>query len=188
MVFSVFLTTGNVFATGLSGDDSAVGIEEAIKLKMDITHQNYPEKEITVTLIINSSVDSSKVGVDWFYDDKILKIVGDQKDILNIKAGVPYTIEKKFEPKTNYTLSKNYEMTLATQVVAAAYERNYVNNIEIPIVLNKEFEVTPTLDSFASSKNTYNLLSVGIYIVLGAMVLALVVLAIRRFLDYLEKD
>lgn len=175
-----------VFAA--SSEGNAVGLDEAIKLDLKVTDQNYPQKLISVTLTINSSIDSSKVGVDWFFDENILKVVGEEKDIINLKANEPYVIVKQFEPKTKYTLFEDYKMNLAAQVMAAAYERNYINNVETSITLNKEFEVVPIIDSYSSNKNIYNILTIALYLVIAGMIIALSVLAIKRFLAYLESD
>ena len=188
LVISLFFIIPNSKSFAASNDTKAVGLDEAIKLDLKVIDQNYPQKIISVKLTINSSIDSSKVGVDWFYDDNILKVVGEKKDIINIKANEPYIIVKQFEPKTKYTLFEDYKMNLAVQVMAAAYERNYINNVETPITLNKEFEVLPIIDSYSSNKNIYNLLTIALYLVLAGMIIALSVLAIKRFMAYLESD
>lgn len=173
---------------GFNDDPNQVAIDEALKLNLEIIDQTYPNKGIIIKLTIDPQIDSGKAAVTWFYDDNILKPVGESEDVIALAKGNKVELTKEFTPLTKYSLLNDYEHVISVKVAAAAYDRNYINTTRLELTFNKEFENIPLLDSYVSHKNLYNVLTTALYCLVGAMVVALITLAIKRFISYLNSD
>lgn len=186
VILPLFSMTPLVF--GFNDDPNQVAIDEALKLNLEIIDQTYPNKGIIIKLTIDPQIDSGKASVTWFYDDNILKPVGESEDIIALKSGNKVELTKEFTPLTKYSLLEDYEHVISVKVAAAAYDRNYINTTRLELTFNKDFENTPLLDSYVSHKNLFNVLTTALYCLVGAMVIALITLAIKRFISYLNSD
>jgi hypothetical protein len=175
-------------ALAFNDDPNQVAIDEALKLKLEIIDQTYPNKGLIIKLTINPQIDSGKTAITWYYDSNILKPVGSDEDIISLTNGNSVELTKEFIPLTKYSLLEDYEHVISVKVAAAAYDRNYINTARLELVFNKDFENTPLLDSYISHKNLYNVLTTALYCLVGAMVVALITLAIKRFISYLNSD
>lgn len=178
----------NTLVSGFNDDPNQIAIDEALKLKLEIIDQTYPNKGIIIKLTIDPQIDSGKAAVTWFYDDNILKPVGESEDIIALSSGNTVELIKEFTPLTKYSLLDDYEHVISVKVAAAAYDRNYINTSRLELLFNTEFENVPLLDSYVSHKNLYNVLTTALYCLVGAMVVALITLAIKRFISYLNSD
>lgn len=163
-------------------------IDEAMKIDLSIDDQLYPSKNIMIKLKINSLIDSSKVGITWFYDDEVIKRIGSETDIISLSKDNESIVYKEFEPFTKYTLKKDHDITISVKIVAAAYDRNYVNTEELDFKLNQDFEITPLLNSYITHRDVYNLLVGVLYFVLAVLLIVLITLGVKRFLIYLDSD
>ena len=173
---------------GFNDDPADLQIDEALSLDLAIDDQAYPSKTITMKLTIDSLIDSGKTTIDWYYDDKIVKREGLEQDVIQVVKDGQVIVYKEFTPNMKYTLLEEYDFAISVRVIAAAYEKNYVGTDRVDVRLNKDFEVDPILDSYTTHKNIYNVLTTALYCLVGALVLTLVTLGIRRFISYLNSD
>lgn len=173
---------------GFNDDPADLQLDEALKLDLVVDDQAYPSKTFTMKLTIDSLIDSGKTTIDWYYDDKIVKRAGPEQDVIQVSKDGQVVVYKEFTPNMKYTLLENYDFAISVRVVSAAYEKNYVSTDRVELSLNRDFEIDPILDSYTTHKNIYNILTTALYCLVGALVLTLLTLGIRRFISYLNSD
>lgn len=181
-----------VYAQDVNDYDQHVPIvsDPALKLKLDPpTYQSYPSKKITLTLEIDSSIDSNRVGVKWFYPVTLFEIEGSDRDVVSVTKGNKTTITKAFIPRKSLPIAtSNRNVNFATEVNAFLAGENYLSSTDLKVVFTPDMIVSPTLSSYVQERNIliFKVWStrIGIVLFFGLAV----VFVVKQFRDYLNID
>lgn len=162
----------------------------ALKLQLEKpTDQEYPSKSFDIVLTVDSLIDSNRVGVKWFYNDRLLNITGPERDIISVVNGEKTTLRKTFTPEVVLPPSLvNRRVEIAVEVNGFVAGENYLSSSEIVLLFTPDMVITPTLDSYTRSK-TMNTIRVwglwsGAIIILGIAIF----FVYRQFKEYLNTN
>ena len=164
--------------------------DPALKLQLDKPiDQEYPSKSFDLVLTVDSLIDSNRVGVKWFYNDKLLDISGAERDIINVVKGQKTILRKTFTPKEVLPPSKvNRRVEIAIEVNGFVAGENYLSSAETVVVFTPEMVITPTLDSYSRAKTINTIRVWGLWA--GAIILfgIAIFFLFRQFKEYLNTD
>lgn len=153
------------------------------------TEQEYPSKKIKVTLSVDSLIDSSKVGVKWFYTSNLLDISGEERDVITVVKGQRTTITKEFTPKSNLRKSVvNRRVEIAVEVNGFVAGENYLSSAEIPVLFTPDMVITPTLESYTKQKNMYIFRTWAIRGGIVALFLLSILFVVKQLRAYLNTN
>lgn len=162
----------------------------ALKLQLEKpTEQEYPSKSFDIVLTVDSLIDSNRVGVTWFYNERLLNISGPERDIISVVKGQKTTLRKTFTPEVVLPPSLvNRSVEIAVEVNGFVAGENYLSSAETDILFSPDMVITPTLDSYTRAKtiSTIRVWSLwsGAAILLGLAIFFL----IRQFRNYLNTE
>ncbi len=162
----------------------------ALKLQLDLpTDQEYPSKSFDIVLTVDSLIDSNRVGVKWFYNERLLNIAEPERDIISVVKGQKTTLRKTFTPEVILPPSTvNRRVEIAVEVNGFVAGENYISSNKTELVFTPDMVITPTLDSYTRAKTISTIrvwsLWTGAIILLGLAIF----FVIRQFREYLNHD
>ncbi len=181
-----------VFAEELENNDGSEQIveivDEAIKLDLSITNQNFPAKEITFKIVIKPEINIARAQLAWIYNDRIFVISGSSTELLNLKAGEEVVLYKTFNTKRIFSFNENLKYEIGAKVTGLAFDKNYLSSRKVSFSINKDFELLPLLSDYQQQKTIITTIYWLLAIIAGIVVIWLIILGIRKFKAYLESD
>lgn len=166
--------------------------DPALKLELSTYGQEYPEKTFPVTVEIASSIDSSKVGVEWNYPESLLVPVGEQRDIVTVINGQTTLVTKEFQP-TEFALANPRNILLrraevGVRVNAFVADRNFLSSTALTVEFNEDMEVIPQYDEYKTDKLITTIITISGYILIFGLIVAVILLAVKRFRTWLNTE
>lgn len=161
---------------------------QAYQLDLNVEKQDYPSKNIHLILEIKSNINSGRATVDWIYNSNIIEPVNGDTDIISLTENNTTIVNKEFKFKTQYKLKDENDLKITAKVSALAFNKNYINLVDNNSKVNSEFEILPLLDEYQRDKNIYNIIINAIYFVIGAIIISIITIIVKRFIDYLNSD
>ncbi|HRN86150.1 MAG TPA: hypothetical protein PKU78_02040 [Candidatus Dojkabacteria bacterium] len=162
----------------------------ALKLQLVLpTDQEYPSKSFDIVLTVDSLIDSNRVGVKWFYNERLLNIAEPERDIISVVKGQKTTLRKTFTPEVILPPSTvNRRVEIAVEVNGFVAGENYISSNKTELVFTPEMVITPTLESYTRAKTFYTIRVWGLWT--GAVILLglAIFFVIRQFREYLNHD
>ncbi|MCA9380326.1 hypothetical protein KC675_04065 [Candidatus Dojkabacteria bacterium] len=162
----------------------------ALKLQLEKpTDQEYPSKSFDIILTVDSLIDSNRVGVTWFYNDRLLNITGPERDIVSVVKGEKTTLRKTFTPEVVLPPSLvNRRVEIAVEVNGFVAGENYLSSAETVVLFTPDMVITPTLDSYSRAKTMNTIRVWGLWS--GAVILLGIAIffVYRQFREYLNTD
>lgn len=162
----------------------------ALKLQIDPpTHQSYPSGKFTLTLTVDSLIDSNRVGIKWFYPSNLFNISGEERDVITVVKGQKTTITKEFTPKEILPPSiVNRGVNIAVEVNGFVAGENYLSSADIDLVFTPDMVIVPTLESYTREKTLtiirIGAIRIGIVLLFGVAAFFLG----KQLKDYLNTD
>lgn len=162
----------------------------ALKLQIEKpTEQEYPSKSFDIVLTVDSLIDSNRVGVKWFYNERLLNITGPERDIISVVKGQKTTLRKTFTPEAVLPPSLvNRSVEIAVEVNGFVAGENYLSSAETVILFTPDMVITPTLENYSRAKTFSTMRVWGLWS--GAVILLGLALffVIRQFRNYLNTE
>jgi hypothetical protein len=162
----------------------------ALKLQLvNPTDQEYPSKSFDIILTVDSLIDSNRVGVTWFYNDRLLNITGPERDIVSVVKGEKTTLRKTFTPEVVLPPSLvNRRVEIAVEVNGFVAGENYLSSAETVVLFTPDMVITPTLDSYSRAKTMNTIRVWGLWS--GAVILMGIAIffVYRQFREYLNTN
>lgn len=196
MLIIALILFSQIFYFTVYAQEEAVTTSEQINiisdpaLKLDLrkpTEQDFPSKEFEVTLLVDSLIDSNRVGVDWIYDKTLFTVEGGDSDVVTVVNGNQTTITKKFIPKPNPPVSiVNRKTNIGVRVNGFVAGENYISTAQIDMTLSPEMVILPVLENYqrADTLNTVKNITIIVLLVLAVVVGGF--FGIRKFIKYLN--
>lgn len=162
----------------------------ALKLQLvNPTDQEYPSKSFDIILTVDSLIDSNRVGVTWFYNDRLLNIAGPERDIVSVVKGEKTILRKTFTPEVVLPPSLvNRRVEIAVEVNGFVAGENYLSSAETVVLFTPDMVITPTLDSYSRAKTMNTIRVWGLWS--GAVILMGIAIffVYRQFREYLNTN
>lgn len=162
----------------------------ALKLQLEKpTEQAYPSKSFDIVLTVDSLIDSNRVGVKWFYNDRLLNITAPERDVISVVKGQKTVLRKTFTPEEILPPSVvNRRVEIAVEVNGFVAGENYLSSAETSLLFTPDMVITPTLDNYTRAKTMNTLRVWGTWI--GAIILLGIAIffVFRQFREYLNTD
>jgi hypothetical protein len=162
----------------------------ALKLQLTKpTDQEFPSKSFDIVLTVDSLIDSNRVGVKWFYNDRLLNLALPERDVISVVKGQKTTLRKTFTPKEVLPASAvNRRVEIAVEVNGFVAGENYISSAETELLFTPEMVITPALDSYTRDKTMNTIRVAGLWtsaiIIFGIAIF----FVIRQFREYLNTD
>ncbi len=172
--------------------DTSVGKTQEISdpaLKITLTEgvQVYPTKRFPITLTIDSSIDSNRIGINWIYPTDAFLIEGNLTDVLTVSAGQRTTFTKYFLANKSYkTINPTTKFGFGVRVHGVVADKNYLSSTEMKLNFNNEVEKLPVDGTYTRDKTIAMVISWIEVIAVIAIIIAVIVLIVRRFKAYLN--
>jgi len=184
----VYATESQEFGVGETPEIS----DPAIRLSMEIVDQKYPSKAITINLIVISQFDSGKVGIEWKFPSELFLVEGQTRDTASVVSGEKYSINKTFIPKENSSSAKDsvstYLVEIGVRVNAFVPDKNYLSSTSINFNVNSDLEFEPMDKQYKQDKFVDTAITWGTIIVVITIVITIMILAVKKFLNYLNAE
>lgn len=162
--------------------------DPALKLQLlKPTEQDYPSKNFKVTLIVDSLIDSNRVGVTWTYPTNLMTPVGGATDVITVVSGEKTTLVKEFIPSSNPPKSVvNRNAEIGVRVNGFVAGENYISTEKVVITFNPEMEILPLLDNYSQAKNLDKFKNISAIVLVVVLVIVGGFIGIKKFLKYLN--
>lgn len=186
------LVPSYVYAVELENNEESEQIveivDEAIKLDLALINQNFPAKEITLKIVIKPEINIARAQLTWIFNDRIFVIQGATSEILNLKAGEEVVLYKTFDTKRIFSFNEKNKYEIGVRVTGVAFDKNYLSTRKVSFSINNEFEVLPLLPEYQQQKTIINTIYWLLGIILAGIIIWLIILAIKKFIAYLNSD
>jgi hypothetical protein len=164
--------------------------DPALDINLTDEKQVFPSKRFGITLTIDSTISSNRAAVSWIYPSDVLLIEGTPTDTLTVLEGQRTTFTKYFAPRKEYKSPTNADKKLRFGVRVNTFiaERNYLSSTQRVFDFNSELEKLPVDADYSRDKLVSAILNWAVLIGILSLIVAGIVIAIRKFREYLNKD
>jgi hypothetical protein len=161
--------------------------DPALKISMSEGIQVYPTKRFPITLTIDSAIDSNRIGINWIYPNDAFLIEGEVTDVLTVSAGQRTTFTKYFLSRKEYkSINPSIKFGFGVRVHGVVAAKNYISSTEMSLTFNNELEKLPVDGNYTRDKTVAAVISWIEVIALISVIIAIIVLIVRRFKAYLN--
>jgi len=163
--------------------------DQALKVEVTALDQEYPSKNITFRLKVNSGIDSGRVFIQWYYPQSLYNIVGNSLDNVTLVSGGEFVGEKSFSPiiiPNEKTFTQGF--TIGIKVTALTYEQNYLTITKSGFVIDSKYQLLPIGESYRMAKANYDTTQLLTTLVTVGVVMLISAFVIGRFVKYLNSD
>lgn len=194
LLLSLLLVNSFVPVYAENGNTDGNFVEEAdpaLKLKLSLVGQEYPLKQVTIVLEIDSTIDSNKVSVDWRYSSGNLKIVGSTRDIVSVQSGQITRVEKKFIPQAAAITSDSdarRNLDFSVRVEGFVADRRFLSATSFSVVFNGAMETVPVFRDYQIKKITSIAFTWILWISIISGIILAIVYALKRFMKYINTE
>jgi len=159
-----------------------------LKISLSDEKQVYPSKRFGLTVTIDSEISSNRVGINWIYPADVFLIEGNPTDTITVVAGQRTTFTKYFSSRKEYKGLKNSnkKVEMGVRVNTFVAERNYLSSTRIILDFNNELEKLPIDGDYNRDKIVATVISWAEVIGLISVIVAIIVIIIRKFRAYLN--
>lgn len=187
-VFVLFTNFNSVYFAQEPEPELRAASNPALKVVLNYPKdQFHPSKEFTVTLEVDSLIDSNRVGLEWSYPKTILSAKGGEDDVISVTSGNKTTFTKTFAPKLDLPSSVNSRrVDISVRVVGYSAGDSYISTGKTSLVLNSKMEITPSLESYSREKTKNQIIRIGIIVSIIAVVVVLIIFLVKKFIKYLN--
>lgn len=170
------------------GDQILEIIDEAIKLDLSVVGQNYPDKDITLKIVIKSEINIARAQLAWIYNDSSFSSDNASNQIIELRAGEEQTIYKTFKIKRIYAFKESKPNSFGVKVTGSAYDRNYLSVRKVNANINADYEIVPYLSDYNQQKTIVTTIYWILGVIFAGVVIWFIVLGVKRFQKYLNSD
>ena len=165
--------------------------DPAFKINLTLGDQEYPSSRFSLKFEISSIIESGKIGVDWIYPKNYFKIEGAERDrIDSLVPGQNIVLVKYFTPISDKpsAVGTIRKVEFGARVLGLIPDLRYLSSTKISTEFNNEWEITPLGQVYQTEKTVKTILTTLFWIVIIVAAGVLLVIGVRKFMDYLNKD